>query len=309
MTYRSGFVSIVGRPNVGKSTLLNYYLGEKVAIVSPIPQTTRHRILGVVTREHAQVMLLDSPGLHPPEHALGRHMMEVAKAVMAEADVLLVMIDARRGVTEDDERIFAHIDTLLREPPKGERGTPRKAVLAINKIDLVKKPRLLPLLEACARKGLFAECIPISALTGQQMDVLLDRLVAHLPIGPRWYDPAQRTDQSLRQLVGELIREQALLTTRQEVPHAIGVLVEDMMEGKRVIAIQATVLVERPGQKAILIGRQGTMLKRIGQAARQQIERLLGRKVHLGLWVKVVEQWRRDERVLRQLGYVGVPNE
>jgi GTP-binding protein Era len=308
MTHRSGFVSIVGRPNVGKSTLLNYYLGEKVAIVSPIPQTTRHRILGVVTREDAQVILLDSPGLHPPEHALGRHMMEVAKAVMAEADVLLAMIDARRGVTDDDERMFSHIQTIMRASSKGEQGTPRQAVLAINKIDLVKKPRLLPLLEACARRELFAECIPISALTGQQMDVLLDRLIAHLPAGHRWYDPQQRTDQSARQLMSELIREQALLATRQEVPHAIGVLIEEMTEGKRVITIQATVLVERPGQKAILIGRQGTMLKRIGQAARQQIERLLGRKVHLSLWVKVAEHWRRDERVLRELGYVGVPD-
>jgi len=309
MNYHSGFVSIVGRPNVGKSTLLNYYLGEKVAIVSPIPQTTRHRILGVVTRDDAQVMLLDSPGVHPPEHALGRHMMEVAKAVMAEADVVLVMIDGRRGVTEEDERVFAQIQTLLREAPRGEQATPRKAVLAINKIDLVKKPRLLPLLEACARRGLFAECIPISAFMGQQMDVLLDRLIAHLPLGPRWYDPQQRTDQSARQLIGELIREQALLATRQEVPHAIGVLIENVTEGTRVITIQATVLVERPGQKAIIIGRQGAMLKRIGQAARQQIERLLGRKVHLSLWVKVVEQWRRDERVLRELGYVGIPNE
>ncbi|MBI2104689.1 MAG: GTPase Era [Candidatus Omnitrophica bacterium] len=303
MSHRSGFVGIVGRPNVGKSTLLNAYLGEKLAIVSPRPQTTRHRVLGVLTREDAQVAFLDSPGFHEPEHVLGRYMMEVAKAVMDEADVLVAMIDARAGLTEADERLFARVRQAIRQPGGG--GAPRAALLAINKVDTVKKPRLLPLLEACAKAQTFAECIPISALTGDQLDVLLGRIIAHLPEGPRWYEPQQRTDQTTDQRIGELIREQLLLATRQEVPHAVAVRLDQVEAGERVTAIHATILVERPGQKAIVIGRGGAMLKRIGQEARRQLERLLGRKVHLALWVKVAEDWRRDERILRELGYTG----
>ena len=293
-SHRSGFVGIVGRPNVGKSTLLNYYLREKVAIVSPTPQTTRHRILGVLTREDAQVMFLDTPGLHRPAHALGRYMVEVAKAVLEEVDVLIVMIDARRGVTPEDERVFARF-----------RQAKHPAVLAINKVDAVKKPRLLPLLETCAKTKLFTECIPVSALTGEQMDVLLERVVALLPEGPRWYEPEHRTDQTSTQRISEFIREQVLLATRQEVPHAVAVVVDQVEKGERVTSIQATIFVERPGQKAILIGRGGTMLKRIGREARGHLERFLGRKVFLGLWVKVAEAWRRDEQHLRRFGYGG----
>ena len=301
--HRSGFVGIVGRPNVGKSTLLNYYLREKVAIVSPRPQTTRHRILGVLTRDDAQVAFLDSPGLHEPEHTLGRYMMEVAKAVIEEADVLIAMIDGRVGLMKEDERMLGRLRQVLRIPGAG--GAKRTALLAINKVDITKKPLLLPLLEACAKTKLFAECIPVSALTGEQMDVLLERVIAHLPEGPRWYEPEQRTDQTTERRVAELIREQLLLATRQEVPHAVAVLIEQIEERERVTAIQATILVERQGQKAIVIGKGGAMLKQIGQAARQQLERLLGRKVHVELWVKVAEGWRQDARVLRQLGYTG----
>ena len=292
--FRSGFVGIVGKPNVGKSTVLNYYLGEKVAVVSPHPQTTRHRILGVLTREDAQVMFLDSPGLHQPEHALGRYMLEVAKAVIEEADLLVAVIDARHGIRAEDERVFARL-----------RQAKRPSLLAINKVDAVHKPRLLPLLEAGAKTRIFQECIPISARTGEQMDVLLARIIAQLPEGPRWYEPEQHTDQTTRQLASEFLREQILLVTRQEVPHAVAVLVDQFEDRGRLIAIEATILVERPGQKAILIGRQGAMLKAIGQEARRQLERLLGRKVYLGLWVKVAEDWRQDPHLLRQLGYGG----
>ena len=291
--FRSGFVGIVGRPNVGKSTMLNAFLGEKIAIVSPKPQTTRHRILGVLTREDAQVMFLDTPGWHQPEHALGRHMVEVVKAVIEEADVLVAVIDARTGIREDDERVLDRI-----------RQAKRPAVLALNKVDAVKKPKLLPLLEACAKMRLFSDCVPVSALTGDQMPLLLERLIAQLPEGPRWYEPQQRTDQTDRQRITELIREQILLATRQEVPHAVAVRLDELKEEPRLVSIQATILIERTGQKAILIGRGGAMLKRIGQSARSEIERLLGRKVYLGLWVKVAEDWRGDERVLRELGYV-----
>jgi len=302
-SHHSGFVGIVGKPNVGKSTILNFYLGEKIAIVSPRPQTTRHRILGVLTREDAQVAFLDTPGLHEPEHALGRHMVETAKAVLDEADVLVAVIDACSGIRTEDERVFARVKDALKRSGPGQ-GT-RSALLAINKADAVKKPRLLPLLQAGAEAKIFTECIPVSALQGEQMDVLLGRIIASLPEGPRWYPEEQRTDQSLTQRVGELIREQVLVHTRQEVPHAVAVLVEQMVDGERVTSIEATILVERTGQKAIIIGRGGSMLKQIGQVARGEVERLLGRKVYLGLWVKVAESWRRDEAMLRRLGYLG----
>ena len=302
--YRSGFVGIIGRPNVGKSTMLNHFLGEKLAIVSPWPQTTRHRILGVLTRDEAQVLFLDTPGLHEPEHVLGRYMLEVAKAAIDESDVLVAVIDARSGLTAQDERVFGY----LKQSQQRSRGTQqqRTILVAVNKVDVVKKPVLLPLIERCMKLGLFAECIPVSALTGEQLELLLARIISYLPEGPRWYEPAQRTDQTMTQLVGELIREQVLLATRQEVPHVVGVLIEELKEAAHLTSIQATILVERPGQKAIVIGRNGAMLKRVGQAARTQLERLLGRKVYLGLWVKVVPDWRQDGRVLRQLGYVGV---
>ena len=291
--FRSGFVGIVGRPNVGKSTMVNFFVGCKVAIVSPHPQTTRQRIIGVLTRDDAQVAFLDTPGFREPKHDLGRSMMEVTKAVVDEADVLMAVIDGRTGILKDDERVFAHV-----------KRSKRPALLAINKVDITKKPRLLPLLEACAKTGIFQECIPVSAVTGEQLDVLLMHLIARLPEGPRWYEVAQQTDQTMTQRVGELIREQALLVTREEVPHALAVLVEEMVDRERVTAIRATVLVERPGQKAILIGRGGSTMKSIGQAARAQIERLLHRQVYLELWVKAKPGWRNDPRVLRELGYM-----
>jgi len=300
--YRSGFVGIVGRPNVGKSTLLNHYLGETIAIVSPHPQTTRHRIVGILTRDDAQMVFLDTPGLHEPQHALGRAMVEAAKAVLDDADVLLVVVDAKTGVTEADRRVF---DKVRRALQFKSGKSSRSALLAINKVDAVKKPLLLPLLEACASLNLFSACIPVSAKTGDQMDVLLREIIHRLPEGPRWYEPGQRTDQPIPQRVSELIRDPILQATRQEVPHVVGILVDQIEEQERVTAIQATILVERPGQKAILIGRGGEMLKRVGQEARRTIERLLGRKVYLGLWVKVAPDWRNNEPLLRQMGLWG----
>lgn len=294
---RSGTVGIIGRPNVGKSTMLNAWLGERLAIVSPHPQTTRHRILGVLTRPDAQVALLDSPGLSAPRHLLGRAMFRAAQAVFQEADVAVVTIDASRGLTREDHDVFEQAKRLCK------REAPGAILLAINKVDLVKKPLLLPLLAACDALGLFAECIPVSAKTGEQMDVLLERVIAHLPEGPPWYPPEQRTDQTAEQRMAESIREHILLATRQEVPHAVAVEIEQVEERERVTAIQATILVEREGQKAILIGRSGKMLTQIGRSARQQLERLLGRKVTLGLWVKVAPEWRDNAAILRRLGY------
>lgn len=300
--YRSGFVGIIGKPNVGKSTLLNRFIGEKISIVSAHPQTTRRRILGVLTRPEAQVVFLDSPGFHEPQHALGRSMMEATKTVIEEADVLVVVIDGRRGLTAGDEALFDTVKRALKANAKADRKP--VALLVVNKVDIASKPRLLPLLDTCAKTGLFADCIPVSALTGDQMDILLKEIIRHLPEGPQWYDPKQTTDQTQAQRVEELIREQILAATRQEVPHAAAVVIDQMEESPGLIKIQATVIVERPGQKAILIGRKGSMLKTVGQTSRKELERLLGRKIFLGLWVKVIEQWRQNGRLVQQFGLV-----
>ena len=216
----------------------------------------------------------------------------VAKTVIDEADVLIPVIDGRAGLTEEDRRLFSRIRTAK-----------RPAILAINKVDIARKPQLLPLIDECAKTKLFSDCIPVSALTGDQMDVLLERIIAHLPEGPRWYEPEQRTDQTQTQLIGEFIREQVLLATHQEVPHSVAVLVDQVEEKEKLTSIQATIIVDRPGQKAIVIGKGGAMLKRIGQEARRRLELLLGRKVYLGLCVKVAEDWRSNDRILRELGY------
>ncbi len=292
--YRSGFVGIIGRPNVGKSSILNALLGHTVAIVSPKPQTTRHRILGVLTRPDAQVMFLDSPGFHRPQHVLGRYMLQAMKAILEEADLLMVVIDGHAGLTIEDYRLFEHI-----------RHKKCPCLAVINKIDLVQKLRLLPLLEACAQTGLFVEHIPVSARTQEQMDLLLTRTIAHLPTGPQWYPPHQWTDQTDLQLISECIRQRVLFATQQEVPHAVSVQVDQIERQEDVTTVTATIFVERPGQKVILIGKGGAMLKRITQGARRQIKTLLGWKIRLRLWVKVAEDWRNNPRLLNQMGYGG----
>lgn len=292
--FRSGFVGIIGKPNVGKSTILNYFLRSKISITSPRPQTTRHRILGILTRPDAQVIFVDSPGWHKPRHSLGRYLVTVARGVMEEADVLLTVVDAASGITQEDEWVFDEV-----------RSARRPTLLAINKVDVVNKGPLLPLLETCAGLRLFEEQIPISAVTGDNMGVLLGELIARLPVGHRWYETDQHTDQPIEQLIREFIREQVLRATRQEVPHAVAVLLDEVTPKEAVTLIRATILVEREGQKAILIGQQGQMLKQIGQAARVELERLLGRKVFLELWVKVAKAWRENPALLRELGYVG----
>lgn len=291
--FRSGFVGVVGKPNVGKSTILNFLLGRSVSIVSPRPQTTRGRILGILTRGNAQVVFVDGPGWHKPRHLLEKRMIAVAKGVVEEADVLLVVVDAVSRIKQEDEWVFDAV-----------RRTKRPAVLAVNKVDAVKKPFVLPLLERCAGLKLFDDYVPISALRGENMEVLLGALIARLPEGPRWYEPDQLTDQSTQQLVSEMIREQVLCATRQEVPQAVAVLLEELTPKERLTVIRATILVERDGQKAIVIGHKGQLLKAIGQAARLNLERLIGRKVFLELWVKVAKGWRDDPAMLRQLGYL-----
>ncbi len=290
--FRSGFVGIVGKPNVGKSTMLNALLGHKVSITSPKPQTTRRRILGIRTDPRAQVIFLDTPGWHRPKDSLGRYMVSMARNVFEEADVLIAVIDAVSGIKREDEWVFEQIQKS-RQP----------ALLAINKVDRVKKGVLLPIIEACATRRLFQEHIPVSATAGDNMDTLLAETIKYLPEGPRWYDPGQLTDQSTEQLIGEFIREAVLAATRQEVPQAVAVQVGEVATKGTVTVIQATIIVEREGQKAIVIGKGGQLLKRIGQQARLELERWLGRKVFLELWVKVAESWRKNPRTLRELGY------
>lgn len=292
--YKSGFVSIIGKPNVGKSTVLNHLVGEKVAIVSEKPETTRDKIQGILTKKDAQVVFVDTPGIHRPKVLLGRQMVRRAKESLLESDIILMIIDASSGVDEDD-RIMINLLEDIKVP----------VFLLLNKIDMIKKSKVLPMIEELVKLYDFKESIPVSAAKGDNMEVLLDRILAYLPEGVQFYPDDQLTDKSQRFIAGEMIREKALDFTYQEVPHSVAVLVEEMKERKTgLFYIKAVIFVERDSQKVILIGKNGQMLKKIGEAARQQIEGMLGRKVYLDLWVKVYRNWRKDERALRMLGYI-----
>ena len=293
--HRSGFVAVVGKPNVGKSTLMNAWLGQKIAIVSEKPQTTRNRIRGILTRPDAQIILVDTPGIHPSIHRLGEYMVEVAARSIPDADVILFVVDASHMPDEKDRQVAG----LIRE--KGQSPV----VIAVNKMDLIP-PEELP--ERCDAYGSLTnsvDLVPISATRGDNRDRVLETVVAQLPYGPRYYPEDQVTDQTERSIAAELVREQVLRTLYQEVPHSVAVLVSEFKErpGKELIYIAATIFVEKSSQKAIVIGEGGRMLKRIGRAARGEIERMLGARVYLELWVKVRKRWRRDERELRRLGY------
>lgn len=292
--YRAGFVAVIGRPNVGKSTLMNAYLGQKVSIVSPKPQTTRRQILGILTLPQAQVIFVDTPGIHKPLHRLGETMVETARQAMQDADVLLWLVDAADVPTEEDRQIAE----MLRDV----RTTP--IVLGLNKCDLV------PQGERPARAAVFAALLPdteaiwVSATTGENREALLARLIELLPENPPFYPEDQITDQTERAIAAELVREQVLLRTRQEVPHAVEVIVDEFTARPNgTTYIHATVIVERPTQKAILLGREGQMLKAIGQAARREIEAMIETPVYLELWVKVRPKWRRKDAELKRLGY------
>ncbi len=300
--HRSGFVAVIGRPNVGKSTLMNAYLGQKIAIVSPKPQTTRNRLLGILTRPDAQVIFVDTPGIHRPLHKLGEYMREQALLAIPDADVILWLVDVSVPPTAEDEEIA---ELLAERAPAGA------LIMGMNKVDLLD-PEQIPaqteryrqLLARAVSEGDELHWHLLSAVRGDGREELLDRIVALLPPGPRYYPPDQVTDQQERFIAAELIREQALHYLHQEVPHGVAVVVEEFKERSAELTyISATIYVERESHKKIILGREGSMLKRIGQAARQEIERLLGTRVYLELWVKVRRRWRRDEQALRQLGY------
>ncbi|HYR20964.1 MAG TPA: GTPase Era [Myxococcales bacterium] len=297
--HRAGFVAIVGRPNVGKSTLLNRLLGQKLAIVSPKPQTTRSRILGVVTRPGSQVALLDTPGLHSARGGLNARMVQQALQTLEQADAALFLIEAGSP----------GIDTATRRALEQVKAANKPTLLVINKIDALPRAQLLPLIDRWRREHEWTEVYPVSALTGENVEGLLDAVARHLPEGPPLFPEDQWTDVPERDLSSELVREQILHQTEQEVPYSAAVVVEEFDESERAVGprgltrISATVLVERDSQKAILIGRGGARLKQIGTKAREQIEKLLGCKVFLQLHVKVEKDWTQTSRGLRRAGY------
>jgi GTP-binding protein Era len=289
---RAGFVAIIGRPNAGKSTLLNRFVGQKVAIVTSKPQTTRNRIQGIVTRPEGQIVFVDTPGIHEATTALNRQMMREVAAALEGIDVLLMMVDA--------SRTLPHADSFLLD--KGQRFG-GKTILALNKIDRVPKPKLLPLLDAFAKAFPFAALVPISALKGDGCDQLLQEIMKNLPQGEAFFPEDQITDQPERFLVGEIIREKAIDLTYHEVPHALAVVIDQFEEKPSLLRIHATLHVERDSQKKILIGHKGDMLKKIGTTARKELEKLLGTKIFLAMFVKVVEDWRENPQKVRELDW------
>lgn len=290
--YRAGFVAILGRPNAGKSTLVNRLVGQKVSIVTSKPQTTRNRIQGVVTREDGQVVLIDTPGLHDAKTVLNRQMMKEVAAALEGIDVLLLVADASATVPASD--------TLLMDKAK---RFPAKTILALNKVDRVPKQQLLPLLDAFSKAHPFAALVPISALKGDGLEQLLREVMKLLPEGQPYFPEEQVTDQPERFLASEIVREKAIALTYHEVPHALAVSVDTWQETPKLLRIEMTLTVERASQKKILIGQRGEMLKKIGSQARRELEEILGVKIFLGLFVKVSENWRENPGAVRQLDW------
>lgn len=292
--HKSGFVSLIGRPNVGKSTLMNHIVGQKVAIMSDKPQTTRNKIQGVYTSADGQIVFLDTPGIHKPKSKLGDWMVKKAQETLGEVDLILFLVDAAEGMGPGDRWIIQLLENVC---------TP--VFLVVNKIDRVHPDDLLPLIDAYRELFSFAEVVPISARNGNNTGTLVRLIMERLPEGPAYYPSDQVTDHPERFIVSELIREKVLLLTHEEVPHSVAVVIEMMKERDhgKMVDVTATIYTERKSQKGILIGKQGAMLKEVGRQARQDIEKLLGSRVYLDLWVKVKKDWRNEEHLLREFGY------
>lgn len=292
--FKSGFISIIGRPNVGKSTFLNRVIGQKIAIMSDKPQTTRNKVQGVLTLNDAQMIFIDTPGIHKPKHKLGDFMMKVATNTLKEVDLILFMINATEGYGRGDEFIVEKLKNVT---------TP--VFLVVNKIDAVHPDELLPIIEKYQTLLPFTAVVPISALEGNNVETLLGQIKEHLPEGPQFYPADQVTDHPERFIISELIREKVLHLTREEVPHSIAVVIDSIkkMDKSETINVMATIIVERDSQKGIVIGKQGKMLKEVGSRARVDIENLLGSKVFLELWVKVQKDWRNKASQLRDYGF------
>ena len=299
--HRSGFVAVMGKPNVGKSTLMNAYLGQKIAIVSRKPQTTRNRLLGILTMGQdrgdladAQIIFVDTPGIHQPLHKLGEYMVETAVRAIPEADVVLLLVDVSRPPGDEDRQIASILREQCRVP----------VLLVLNKADLLQPEAVTTHVEAYQALGEFDDWLLVSALRGDNLDRLLEATIERLPFGPRYYPEEQVTDQQLRFIAAELVREQVLRHLRQEVPHSVAIVVQEFKErSEEMTYISANIYVERDTQKAIILGHHGSMIERIGRDARRRIEELLGTRVYLELWVKVKKKWRKDEQELRRMGY------
>lgn len=292
--YKSGFVAIIGRPNVGKSTLMNHLIGQKIAITSRKAQTTRNKIQTVYTCERGQIVFLDTPGIHKAKNKLGEYMVNVASRTFKDADVILWLVEPGTQVGPGDRHIAEQL-----------KNCKLPVILVINKVDTVKKEEVAGFIETYRKLIDFADIVPASALRAQNLDTVIDCIFKYLPYGPQFYDEDTITDQPQRQIVAELIREEALRTLDEEIPHGIAVTIDTMKERPdgRIVDIEATIICERDSHKGIIIGKQGVMLKKIGSAARFEIERMLEQKVNLKLWVKVKKDWRDSDYLIKNFGY------
>lgn len=290
--FKSGFVTLIGRPNVGKSTLMNYLIGQKIAITSNKPQTTRNRIQTVLTTEEGQIVFVDTPGIHKAKNKLGEYMVNVAEKTLNEVDVVLWLVEPTTFIGAGEQHIAKQLQRVK---------TP--VILVINKVDSVKREEILPAIAAYKDIYDFADIVPVSARSGDNTDELLRVIMKYLPYGPQFYDEDTVTDQPERQIVAELIREKALHSLQDEIPHGIAVAIDRMKMQNKVMHIDATIICERDSHKGIIIGKQGSMLKKIGSTARYEIERMLDCKVNLKLWVKVKKDWRDSEFLMKNFGY------
>lgn len=292
--YKSGFVAIIGRPNVGKSTLMNHLIGQKIAITSKKPQTTRNKIQTVYTCDQGQIVFLDTPGIHKAKNKLGQYMVNVAERTLQEVDVILWLVEPSTFIGAGERHIAEQLEK-----------TQIPVILVINKVDTVKKEEVLAFIDTYRKLYEFDEIIPASALRGQNTEDIIDSIFKYLPYGPQFYDEDTVTDQPMRQIVAEVIREKALHALDEEIPHGIAVSIDSMKErtGGRMTDIDATIVCERDSHKGIIIGKQGTMLKKIGSNARYEIEHLLDQKVNLKLWVKVKKDWRDSDFLIKNYGY------
>ncbi|MGN0249893.1 MAG: GTPase Era [Oliverpabstia sp.] len=292
--FKSGFVAIIGRPNVGKSTLMNHLIGQKIAITSKKPQTTRNRIQTVYTCEDGQIVFLDTPGIHKAKNKLGEYMVNVAEQTLRDVDVVMWLVEPTTFIGAGEKHIAEQLEK-----------TSLPVILVINKVDTVKKEDILQVIDTYRKLYDFAEIIPVSALRGQNTDDIIQSLFKYMTYGPMFYDEDTVTDQPQRQIVAEVIREKALHALDEEIPHGIAVTIEKMRErkGQKIVDIEATIICERDSHKGIIIGKQGTMLKKIGSNARYEIEKMLEEKVNLRIWVKVRKDWRDSDTLMKNFGY------
>lgn len=297
-TYKSGFVALIGRPNVGKSTLMNCLIGQKIAITSKKPQTTRNKIQTVYTSEQGQIVFVDTPGIHKAKNKLGDYMVHVAQHSLKDVDVVLWLVEPTDYIGAGEQHIIEQLKKV-KSP----------VILVVNKIDTVKREQLLGYIDAYRKQLDFAEVVPVSALKNDNTQVLIEQIMKYLPYGQAFYDEDTITDQPTRQIVAELIREKVLRSIDEEIPHGVAVTIESMQYGKKLVEIDAIIICERDSHKGIIIGKGGQMLKKIGTLARPEIEDLLGQHVHLKLWVKVKKDWRDSDFLMKNFGYDTKENE